>query len=98
MNRIASEVLLRIMTLAMILAIPFAASNQDSVRAHFKHHGQASCADNATNCKAPVKYLGERKGCACFVCEYGTKNQKIRCSGNESEKNKFRALLPKTKK
>ena len=98
MNRIATAFLLRILTLVMILAISFAASQQDSVQAHLNHHAQASCADNATNCKAPVKYLGERKGCACFVCEYGKKTQRIRCSANETEKTKFRTLLPKAKK
>ena len=56
------------------------------------------CNDVVTSCKSPVKYLGESRGCSCFACEYGTKNQRILCTSNEDEKNKFRALLPKARR
>ncbi|MDX6530618.1 MAG: hypothetical protein QOH41_2908 [Blastocatellia bacterium] len=56
------------------------------------------CDDVVTSCKSPVKYLGESRGCSCFACEYGTSRQKILCTSNEDEKNKFRALLPKARR
>jgi hypothetical protein len=56
------------------------------------------CDDVVASCKSPVKYLGESRGCSCFACEYGTSKQKILCTNNEDEKNKFRALLPKARR
>ena len=44
------------------------------------------CQDSPSECKLPVKYLGERDGCACFTCEYGKRTQRIICTANEGDK------------
>ncbi len=54
----------------------------------------AGCQDSPTDCKLPVKYLGERDGCACFTCEYGKKTQRIICTTNEADKT---TLMAQTK-
>jgi hypothetical protein len=54
----------------------------------------SGCADPPTDCKSPVKYLGENDGCACFTCEYGRKTQRIVCTANENDKN---TLMAQTK-
>jgi hypothetical protein len=51
-----------------------------------------SCADPADNCKSPVKFLGERDGCACFTCEYGKPTQRIICTANGADKLKLMTL------
>jgi hypothetical protein len=60
--------------------------------------GVESCSDPVIECKPPVRYLGDNKGCACFACEYGKKAQKILCSKDPAEKTKFRALLPRARR
>ena len=91
----------RLIKAAVVLSIaflPFLGTRQNVVTANLAAEQYAqSCSDSVGNCKAPVKYLGDNKGCSCFACEYGKKTQKILCSNNIAEKNKFRALLPKTK-
>ena len=54
------------------------------------------CSALPKDCKKPVKYLGESKGCACFACEYRKTTQKILCTRNEADKKSFKLLLPKT--
>lgn len=54
------------------------------------------CSDSPKDCKTPVKYLGESKGCACFACEYGKRTQKILCTRNEADKRTLKLLLPRT--
>lgn len=54
----------------------------------------AECSDSPKACKAPVKFLGESKGCACFACEYGRKSQKILCTRSEQDKRAFKLMLP----
>ncbi len=84
--------------LLFVLLIPFFGTYKEVVTANSSEtQSAASCSDSAINCKAPVKYLGDNNGCACFVCEYGRKTQKILCSMNVAEKNKFRAMLAKPK-
>lgn len=46
----------------------------------------SGCADSPKDCKLPVKYLGERDGCACFTCEFGKKTQRIICTANDNDK------------
>jgi hypothetical protein len=86
---------------AILLAIafmPFWGTRQAVLTANLPAEQYAqSCSDSAADCKSPVKYLGDNKGCSCFACEYGKKTQKILCSNNIAEKNKFRALLPRTR-
>ena len=85
--------------LLFVLLIPFFGPYKEVVTANLSEaQSPASCSDSAANCRAPVKYLGDNKGCSCFVCEYGRKTQKILCSMNVAEKNKFRAMLSKPKK
>ncbi len=77
--------------------IPSAGINRASAA-----HGEAMivnivqrCQDSPNDCKLPVKYLGERDGCACFTCEYGKSTQRIICTSNESDKNTLMALTRK---
>src|SRR5688572_19361824 len=53
----------------------------------------AGCADPADTCNLPVKYLGEKDGCACFSCEHGRRTQKIICTANEDDKMKLIARV-----
>ena len=55
----------------------------------------AGCADAADDCRLPVKYLGEKDGCACFACEHGKRTQKIICTANEDDKIKLIARVRK---
>ena len=36
-----------------------------------------------------VMYLGEAKGCACFVCNPGTNKKKVICTNDEEDKEKL---------
>ena len=84
--------------LLFVLLIPFFGPYKEVVTANLSEAQDAeSCSDSTVNCKAPVRYLGDNKGCSCFACEFGKKTQKILCSKDQTEKNKFRALLPKTR-
>lgn len=93
--------LLRIIKLAvvlLVLLVPFMGNYKGAAIANLSDAQYAeSCRDYAANCKAPVKYLGDKTGCSCYACEYGRKTQKILCSNDWAEKTKFRALLPKTR-
>jgi hypothetical protein len=55
----------------------------------------SECSDSPQDCKKPVSYLGESKGCACFACEYGKKTQRILCTRSEADKRAFKLLLPR---
>lgn len=91
--------LMKLSVLLLVLLMPFTGAYKGVVTANLCEPQYASsCSDSATDCKRPVKYIGDNKGCSCFACEYGRKTQKILCSNSPAEKNKFRALLPKTKK
>jgi hypothetical protein len=50
--------------------------------------------DSPNGCNLPVKYLGERDGCACFTCEYGKTTQRIICTADNDAKN---TLIARTK-
>jgi hypothetical protein len=90
--------LIKAVVLLLISLMPFLGTRQVVVTANLPAVQYAqSCSDSVANCKTPVKFLGDNKGCSCFACEYGKKTQRILCSNNIAEKNKFRALLPKTK-
>ena len=52
-----------------------------------------ACADSPDTCKLPVKYLGEKDGCACFSCQHGNPAQKIICTANEDDKMKLIARV-----
>jgi hypothetical protein len=47
------------------------------------------CADPPDACKLPVKYLGEKDGCACFACEHGKATHRIISTANEDDKIKL---------
>jgi hypothetical protein len=53
----------------------------------------AGCADPPDTCRLPVKYLGEKDGCACFSCEHGRRTQRIICTANEDDKIKLIARV-----
>ena len=53
----------------------------------------AGCEDSPDTCKLPVKYLGEKDGCACFSCEHGRRTQNIICTANEDDKMKLIARV-----
>jgi hypothetical protein len=90
--------LIKAAVLLSVSLIPFLGTRQAGGTSNLLAEQYAqSCSDPVASCKTPVKYLGDNKGCSCFACEYGRKTQKILCSNNIAEKNKFRALLPKTK-
>jgi hypothetical protein len=60
---------------------------------------QRTCADQPKVCKLPVKYLGEKAGCACFACEYGKTTQRVSCTKNKTDRamymEKVRQSMPK---
>lgn len=97
MNKSRLTRTVRLLSLIATLMLPFAAVYKQPVHADLSMPESESCEDKVTDCKPPVKYLGESRGCACFACEYGKKTQRILCSQNDAEKNKFRALLPKAR-
>lgn len=52
-------------------------------------HGQApakSCTDTIPKACAKVTFLGEDNGCACFVCNPGTKERKVVCTNDDATK------------
>jgi len=53
----------------------------------------ADCVDSPDACKLPVKYLGEKDGCACFACEHGKPTQRIICTSSEDDKIKLIARV-----
>ena len=54
---------------------------------------QTSCSDSPNDCKLPVKYLGEKAGCACFACEYGKRTQRTICTRNKEDRAKMMAKI-----
>jgi hypothetical protein len=85
--------------LLLVLLIPLMGTYKGGATANLPEAQYVeSCSDSASGCKAPVKYLGDNKGCSCFACEYSKKTQKILCATDSAEKNKFRAMIPKTRK
>lgn len=47
-----------------------------------------SCNDSVKDCKDPVHSVGTKSSdptCACFACQYGTKEQKILCTRGSAE-------------
>ena len=57
-------------------------------------YAASDCLDSAKDCKLPVKYLGQRNGCACFACEFGKKTQRVICTTDQSAKTE---LISKSK-
>lgn len=77
--------------------VPSGGTNQASVahRGTMTVNVVAGCQDSPNDCKLPVKYLGEKDGCACFTCEYAKSTQRIICTANENDKNTLMALTRK---
>ncbi|MFY9610928.1 MAG: hypothetical protein WAU45_20245 [Blastocatellia bacterium] len=48
--------------------------------------GQDQCSDPIENCKPPVRFVGDKDGCACFACEHGKRTQRLVCTRDESNK------------
>lgn len=53
------------------------------------------CADAMKDCKKPreVHSTDPFDGCACFVCEKGTRNQHLKCTKDENDKTKMFELI-----
>lgn len=45
-----------------------------------------SCTDTIPQGCAKVTFLGDDKGCACFVCNPGTKERKVVCTNDDATK------------
>ena len=98
MPRIQIAGLSGLLSILVVSLFPLASVNQASTR----HAGaprisvtanNAGCEDSPDTCKLPVKYLGEKDGCACFSCEHGRRTQKIICTANEDDKMKLIARV-----
>jgi hypothetical protein len=48
--------------------------------------GQDTCSDRVEDCKLPVRFVGDKDGCACFACEHGKKTQRLVCTKDETNK------------
>jgi hypothetical protein len=58
-------------------------------------NGQApakSCTDAIPKPCAKVTFLGEDSGCACFVCNPGTKERKVVCTNDNATKKELYKL------
>ena len=76
-----------LLLLLLVSLVPFAGVNQASAhRDALTINIVTDCADSPRDCKSPVKYLGDKDGCACFTCEYGKRTQRIICTANEEDK------------
>ena len=94
MRRIQIAGLSGLLSILVVSLFPLASVNQASTHnasapAIGVTANQAGCADSADTCKLPVKYLGEKDGCACFSCEHGKRTQRIICTANEDDKIKL---------
>jgi len=78
---------LLLMSLTPLAGINQASAHRDALTNKVIH----DCADAASDCKLPVKYLGANDGCACFACEFGKSTQRIICTSNEADKIKLMA-------
>ncbi|HWS86698.1 MAG TPA: hypothetical protein VN282_07025 [Pyrinomonadaceae bacterium] len=95
MRRTSPSSYIRVASLLLMLLL-LSAGNHRALGPAVLPGGQfGECSDLPTNCKRPVKYLGESKGCACFACEYRRSTQKILCTESETDKRAFKALLPR---
>jgi hypothetical protein len=47
---------------------------------------QDTCSDRVEDCKLPVRFVGDKDGCACFACEHGKKTQRLVCTKDETNK------------
>ena len=57
--------------------------------------GQApakSCTDAVPKMCTKVTFLGEDNGCACFVCNPGTKERKVVCTNDDATKKELYKL------
>ncbi|HKE56769.1 MAG TPA: hypothetical protein VKB46_08710 [Pyrinomonadaceae bacterium] len=78
--------------LLLVSLIPLVGINQASAKRNAPIVDIVTdCADATKDCKSPVKYLGEKDGCACFACEFGKPTQRIICTANQDDKNKLMA-------
>ena len=53
---------------------------------------QSYCDGSVRDCKLPVKFLGEKDGCACFACEHGKESQRVICTRNDEDKRLMRKM------
>ena len=51
-----------------------------------------SCTDTIPKACAKVTFLGEDGGCACFVCNPGTKERKVVCTNDDATKKELYRL------
>lgn len=51
-----------------------------------------SCTDAIPKVCLKVTFLGEEKGCACFVCNPGTKERKVVCTNDDATKKELYRL------
>ena len=82
-----------LVSVLVLSLIPLGGVNQARARHELRTIiSPGNCVTSPKVCKAPVKYLGERDGCACFTCEYGKPNQFITCSADANEKVRLMTL------
>ena len=98
MRRIQIAGLSGVLSILVVSLFPLASVNQASTHRASDPRvsvtaNNAGCADAADTCKLPVKYLGEKDGCACFSCEHGKRTQRIICTANEDDKIKLMAKV-----
>jgi hypothetical protein len=51
-----------------------------------RNGGDVECSDSIKDCKLPVRFIGDKDGCACFACEHGKNTQHLVCTKNDSDK------------
>lgn len=79
-------------TLSFALFVPVAGRTQEAATQRTAKQDSAhtleykNCSGSAKNCKPQVKFIGERKGCSCFACEYGEKTEHFVCTRDAGEK------------
>ena len=84
--------------LASLLFICFAMAIGMTLRAPFhdtERRSDDKCEDAVTDCKPPVRFIGEKDGCACFSCEDGKKTQHLVCTNKDADKKALFLKVPK---
>ena len=98
MRRMQIAGLSGLLSILIVALFPLASINQASTQLSSVPRISATaentgCADPPDTCRLPVKYLGEKDGCACFSCEHGRRTQRIICTANEDDKIKLIARV-----
>jgi len=85
------------LALCLLFSLSVVVGRADLAGRSLEPQRPGQCADDPNECKAPAKYLGENNRCACFSCEYGSKNQRILCTSREADKKQFMLIVSRSK-